>query len=108
MNKYVTCRLHRLPLRVLSCESRCSSDETEALSLGGPVLLVTPLTCGCKGGERRGGKPSAGAGAEAGCGGQGGGGKAAAKASLPAAGRALRGASARLAALGATGRAHEP
>ena len=78
MNKYVTCRLHRLPLRVLSCESRCSSDETEALSLGGPVLLVTPLTCGCKGGERRGGKPSAGAGAEAGCGGQGGG-KAAAK-----------------------------
>ena len=36
------------------------------------------------------------------------GGKAVANANLPAAGRALRGASARLAALEATGRAHEP
>ena len=35
---------------MLSCESRCSSDETEALSLG----VVTPLACGCKGRERMG------------------------------------------------------
>ena len=46
----VSCRLHPLPPRVQSCESRCSSDETEALSLG----VVTPLTCSCKGGGRMG------------------------------------------------------